>query len=127
MKNREGMEKMLAVLCDETKEYSTRLEAYEYLQEDCEEMVDAMLEKFYASTGETADMLIEILSEYKGNKDAQGTALLISAFVELPTMFLFVRMRASHRGARAPGVRASGVLGHRLSCPSLPLGHQGSP
>ena len=68
MKNREGMEQMLAVLCDENKEYSVRLEAYEYLQEDCEEMVDAMLEKFYASTGETADMLIEILSEYKGNK-----------------------------------------------------------
>ena len=68
MKNREGMEKILAILCDETKDYQTRLEAYEYLQEDCEEMVDAMLEKFYQSTGETADMLIEVLSEYKGNK-----------------------------------------------------------
>lgn len=68
MKNREEMEKMLATLCDETISYQTRLEAYEYLQEDCEEMVDAMLERFYQSQGETADMLIEILSEYKGNK-----------------------------------------------------------
>ena len=68
MKNREGMEKMLATLCDEAIDYQTRLEAYEYLQEDCEEIVDAMLEKFYQSQGETADMLIEILSEYKGNK-----------------------------------------------------------
>ena len=33
------------------------------------------------------------IAEFKGNADAQGTALLISAFVELPTMFLFVRMR----------------------------------
>ena len=68
MKNREEMEKMLATLCDEAISYQTRLEAYEYLQEDCEEMVDAMLERFYQSQGETADMLIEILSEYKGNK-----------------------------------------------------------
>ena len=68
MKTRNEMEKMLAILCDETIDYQTRLEAYEYLQEDCDEMVDAMLEKFYASTGETADMLIEVLSEYKGNK-----------------------------------------------------------
>ena len=68
MKNRSEMEKMLATLCDETIAYSTRLEAYEYLQEDCEEMVETMLEKFYQSQGETADMLIEILAEYKGNK-----------------------------------------------------------
>ncbi len=68
MKNREGMEKMRATLCDETLPYQTRLEAYEYLQEDCEEMVEVMLEKFYQSQGETADMLIEILAEYKGNK-----------------------------------------------------------
>ena len=68
MKNREEMEKMLATLCDERISYQTRLEAYEYLQEDCEEMVDAMLERFYQSQGEKADMLIEILSEYKGNK-----------------------------------------------------------
>ena len=68
MKNRNEMEKMLALLTDESAEYSSRLEAYEYLQEDCEEMVEPMLEKFYASQGETADMLIEVLSEYKGNK-----------------------------------------------------------
>ena len=68
MKNREGREKMLATLCDETLPYQTRLEAYEYLQEDCEEMVEVMLEKFYQSQGETADMLLEVLSEYKGNK-----------------------------------------------------------
>ena len=68
MKNRNEMEKMLALLTDESAEYSSRLEAYEYLQEDCEEMVEPMLEKFYASQGETADMLLEVLSEYKGNK-----------------------------------------------------------
>ncbi len=68
MKSKQEMENMLSRLCDESLEYSARLEAYEFLQEDCEEMVDVMLQKFYASEGETADMLIEILSEYKGNK-----------------------------------------------------------
>ncbi len=32
------------------------------------------------------------IAQFKGNGDAQGTALLIAAAVELPTMFLFVRM-----------------------------------
>ena len=68
MKSKQEMEKMLATLIDESVDYSVRLEAYEYLQEDCEELVDVMLEKFYASQGETADMLIEILSEYPGHK-----------------------------------------------------------
>lgn len=68
MKSKQEMEKMLDTLLDESLDYSVRLEAYEYLQEDCEEMVDTMLEKFYASQGETADMLIEILSEYPGHK-----------------------------------------------------------
>jgi hypothetical protein len=68
MKSKQEMEKMLSTLVDESIDYSVRLEAYEYLQEDCEELVDTMLEKFYASQGETADMLIEILSEYPGHK-----------------------------------------------------------
>ena len=68
MKSKQEKEKMLNILLDESVEYNTRLEAYEFLQEDCEDMVETMLEKFYSSSGETADMLIEILTEYKGNK-----------------------------------------------------------
>ena len=68
MKSKQEKEKMLGILLDESVEYNTRLEAYEFLQEDCEDMVETMLEKFYSSSGETADMLIEILTEYKGNK-----------------------------------------------------------
>ena len=40
MKTKEEMLKMLAVLVDESLPYPERLEAYEYLMEDCEEVVD---------------------------------------------------------------------------------------
>ena len=33
------------------------------------------------------------VAEYKGDGNAQGTAVMLSALVELPTMFLFTRMR----------------------------------
>lgn len=67
MKTKEEMLRMLAVLTDEDRPYPERLEAYEYLLEDCDEIVDDMLEKFYVSEGETGKMLIEILAGYKGN------------------------------------------------------------
>ena len=67
MKTKQEMLKMLDVLTDESMPYEKRLEAYEYLLEDCEEIVDDMLARFYASDGETGQMLIEILAGYKGN------------------------------------------------------------
>lgn len=45
MKSKQEKEKMLNILLDESVEYNTRLEAYEFLQEDCEDMVETMLEK----------------------------------------------------------------------------------
>lgn len=68
MKTKSEMLENLAVLLDENISYSVRLEAYEYLQDSCEEIIDDMLEKFDASEGEISDMLIEILCEYKGDK-----------------------------------------------------------
>ncbi len=61
------MLKMLDILTDEGKEYAERLEAYEYLLEDCDDLVDEMLTRFYSIEGETAQMLLEILAGYKGN------------------------------------------------------------
>lgn len=68
MKNKDEMLENLAVLTDESISYQTRLDAYEYLQDGCEEIVDEMLEKFSSAEGEISDMLIEILTEYKGDK-----------------------------------------------------------
>ena len=67
MKTEKEMRRMLDLLTDESKPYERRLEAYEYLLEDCEPVVDEMVERFAVSEGETGKMLIEILAEYKGN------------------------------------------------------------
>lgn len=62
------MLQMLDVMLDEEKPYSQRLDAYEYLMEDCEPILDDMISKIYTLEGETGKMLMEVLAEYKGNK-----------------------------------------------------------
>lgn len=68
MKTKEQMLKALDIMLDEDKPYPERLEAYEFLEEDCEEAVDDMVAKLYTAEGEGGKMLIEVLSNYKGNK-----------------------------------------------------------
>ena len=67
-KNKEQMLEMLDIMLDEDIPYNERLEAYEYLLEDCDEIVDVMLEKSYSLDGDTGKMLMEVLAQYKGNK-----------------------------------------------------------
>ncbi|MDE6302107.1 MAG: hypothetical protein K2M36_00770 [Clostridia bacterium] len=67
-KTKEQMLEMLNVMLDENIPYAQRLEAYEYLLEDCEEIVDDMLKKSYTLDGDTGKMLMEVLAQYKGNK-----------------------------------------------------------
>ncbi|MBQ9276293.1 MAG: hypothetical protein IJ226_01710 [Clostridia bacterium] len=67
-KTREEMLENLDVLLNEELPYSVRLDAYEYLGEDCEEILDDMIAKMYSYEGETGKMLMEILANYKGNK-----------------------------------------------------------
>ena len=68
VKTKEDMLKSLDVLLDEDLPYHQRLEAYEYLMEDCEPILEDMIDKIYTTEGETGKMLMEILAEYKGNK-----------------------------------------------------------
>ncbi len=67
-KNRDCMLTMLDRMLDEELPYHDRLEAYEYLLEDCEPIVDDMLEKSYSLDGDTGKMLMEVLAQYKGRK-----------------------------------------------------------
>ena len=67
-KTKEQMIEMLNVMLDENIPYAQRLEAYEFLFEDCEEIVDDMLQKSYTLDGDTGKMLMEVLAQYKGNK-----------------------------------------------------------
>lgn len=67
-KTKEQMLDMLNTMLDENIPYAQRLEAYEFLLEDCDEIVDDMLQKSYALDGDTGKMLMEVLANYKGNK-----------------------------------------------------------
>lgn len=99
MKTKSEMLAMLDVLTDEARPYPERLEAYEYLLEDCDEVVDDMLERFYASDGETGKMLIEILAGYKGNPAVYMG--LVSYLYKGEDVALFARLLGSYGDERA--------------------------
>lgn len=99
MKTNEEMLRMLGILVDESLPYQKRLEAYEYLLEDCDEIVDDMLEKFYAADGETGKMLIEILAGYKGNPAIYMG--LVSYLYKGEDVALFARLLGSYGDERA--------------------------
>ena len=107
MKTKQEMLKALAVLTDEDKPYSERLAAYEFLLEHCEEVVDDMLEKFYASEGETGKMLIEILAGYKGNPAVYMG--LVSYLYKGEDVALFARLLGGYGDERAIDVLKSFV------------------
>lgn len=67
-KNTDEMRAMLALMLDEDAEYDKRLEAYEFLSEDCEPILEEMLPHIYTKEGDTGKMLMEVLSNYKGSK-----------------------------------------------------------
>lgn len=99
MKTKQEMLRMLGILVDESLPYQKRLEAYEYLLEDCDEIVDDMLEKFYAADGETGKMLIEILAGYKGNPAIYMG--LVSYLYKGEDVALFARLLGSYGDERA--------------------------
>lgn len=68
MASREEKLENLELMLNEDIPYNQRLVAYEYLSENCEDIVDDMLEKIVSLEGDTANMLIEVLANYKGNK-----------------------------------------------------------
>ncbi len=99
MKTKTEMLEMLRALLDESFPYAKRLEAYEYLSEDCEEAVEDMLAAFYAADGDTGKMLIEILSRYKG--DPAIYMGLVSYLYKGEDVALFARLLGSYGDERA--------------------------
>lgn len=93
-KTKDEMLQNLDVLLNEELPYHQRLDAYEYLLEDCEPILDDMIDKIYALEGETGKMLIEILAEYKGNKAIfMG---LVSQLYKGEDVALFARLIGSY-------------------------------
>ena len=105
MKTKKEMLEMLALLTDESLPYEKRLEAYEYLLEDCDEVVEEMLEKFYTTEGDTNKMLIEILAGYKGNPAVYMG--LVSCLYRGEDVALFARLLGSYGDERAIDVLKS--------------------
>lgn len=105
MKTEKEMRLMLDLLTDESKPYEQRLEAYEYLLEDCEPVVDEMVERFAVSEGETGKMLIEILAEYKGNPAVYMG--LVSYLYRCEDVALYARLLGKYGDERAIDVLKS--------------------
>lgn len=89
----------LDVMLDESVEYEKRLLAYEYLLEDCEEIVEDMLERLYSAEGDTGKMLMEVLACYKGNKAVYMN--LVSYLYKGEDVALFARLLGSYGDERA--------------------------
>ena len=93
-KTREQMLEALDIMLDEALPYGQRLEAYEYLLEDCGEIVDEMLGRSYSLDGDTGKMLMEVLAQYKGNKAVfMG---LVSYLYKGDDVALFAKLIASY-------------------------------
>lgn len=93
-KNRQDMLSMLDLMLDESASYEKRLEAYDYLSEDCEEIVDEMLKRRLSLEGDTSKMLMEVLANYKGNKAVYMG--LVSELYKGEDVALFARLIGSY-------------------------------
>jgi hypothetical protein len=98
-KNIDEMRNMLDVMTDEDAPYESRLDAYEYLSEDCGEIVDEMLKRRYDCDGDNAKMLLEVLSNYKGNKAIYMA--LISELYKGEDVALFAKLIGSYGDEKA--------------------------
>lgn len=67
-KTRDEMLETLDNMLNEEISYYKRLEYYEFLAEDCEQIVDIMLAKLQTLDGDTGNMLMEVLANYKDNR-----------------------------------------------------------
>lgn len=94
MKTKEEMIDKLYTLLDEEENYEVRLESYEYLSEECEPILEDMIAKMYEVEGDTQKMLLEVLSNYKGNKTI--FMALVSALYRGDDVALFARLIGSY-------------------------------
>lgn len=113
MIDKNEMLKNLGILADEKTDYQKRLVAYEFLMDDCDAIVDEMLDNFYAAEGDTAKMLIEILARYKGNKAVYLG--LVSYLYKGEDVALYARLLGSYGDERAIEVLKSFAKEYELN------------
>lgn len=86
--------KMVDTIADDNASYGDKLAAYEYLLEEGEDVVDYMLSLIPNLQGESGQMIVEILANYKGRKDI--FLWLVSYFYRGEDIPLFARLLGSY-------------------------------
>ena len=85
---------LVALIVSPDADYDKKLEAYAYLCENGEEVVDDMIKAQLTADEESGQMLVEILANYKGRKDI--FLLLVSYFYRGEDVALFARLLGSY-------------------------------
>lgn len=85
---------LVALVASSDADYDKKLEAYAYLCENGEEVVDDMIKAQLTADEESGQMLVEILANYKGRKDI--FLLLVSYFYRGEDVALFARLLGSY-------------------------------
>ncbi|MDD4840029.1 MAG: hypothetical protein PHE93_05140 [Clostridia bacterium] len=99
MTEKEKKLKSLALICDAETPYTIKLGAYEYLCDEGEEIISEMLESVYKVEGDDAQMLVEILANFKGRKDIY--LLLVTYFYRGEDVALFAKLLGSYGDEKA--------------------------
>ncbi len=74
---------------EEVKEKEETMGGWQFLRSDLRFLVMLVAAVLLCTSHNMLTNCMFQIAEYKGDADAQGTAVMISALVELPTMFLF--------------------------------------
>ena len=94
IKHLKEKQNLVALVASSDADYDKKLEAYAYLCENGEEVVDDMIKAQLTADEESGQMLVEILANYKGRKDI--FLLLVSYFYRGEDVALFARLLGSY-------------------------------
>ncbi len=84
----------IEVIANENETYQNKLDSYEYLSLEGEEVIDKMIEKLYVLEGDSAQMFVEILANFKGRKEIY--MWLVTYFMRGDDIPLFSRLLGAY-------------------------------
>ena len=99
MADKEKKLKCIHDICNLDVPYGAKLEAYEYLSENGEEVIEEMIAKLYETEGDCGQMLMEILANFKGRKEIY--LWLVTFFYRGDDTALFAKLLGSYGDERA--------------------------
>lgn len=99
MTEKEKKIKCIEDICNPDLPYGEKLDAYEFLCDEGEEVLDEMIARLYNTEGDDAQMLIEILANFKGRKEIY--LWLVTFFYRGDDVALFAKLLGSYGDERA--------------------------